>query len=147
MDHHERSIARARAQWRAKRAGKTSSSLWGFENWANEGTEAHHAARKKYGDQLIDVPISMHRELTRRQMEEHPPDELEPKTHWNDRDGWHHDLQHRVSDGRFYRRRNRHPARTTCAVPQPHPHKCGGYRSLTFALAAPLAPLTASWQI
>ena len=39
MDHHERSIARARAQWRAKRAGKTSSSLWGFENWANEGTE------------------------------------------------------------------------------------------------------------
>ena len=79
MDHHERSIARARAQWRAKRAGKTSSSLWGFENWANEGTEAHHAARKKYGDQLIDVPISMHRELTRRQMEEHPPDGLEPE--------------------------------------------------------------------
>jgi hypothetical protein len=74
MDHHQRSMARARAERRSKRAGKMSSSLWGFENWANEGTEAHHVARKRYGDQLIDVPISMHRELTRRQMEEHPPD-------------------------------------------------------------------------
>jgi hypothetical protein len=79
MDHHQRSMARARAERRAKRAGKTSSSLWGFENWANEGTEGHHVARKKYGDQLIDVPISMHRELTRRQMEEHPPDGPDPE--------------------------------------------------------------------
>jgi hypothetical protein len=74
MDRHERSSIRAQAEWRARRAGRTSGSLWGFENWANEATEAHHVARKKYGDQLIDVPISMHRELTRRQMEEHPPD-------------------------------------------------------------------------
>jgi hypothetical protein len=74
MDHHERSMARARAESRAKRAGKTSNSLWGFENWANEGTELHHVARAKYGDLVIAVPISTHRELTRRQMEEHPPD-------------------------------------------------------------------------
>jgi hypothetical protein len=74
MDRHELSRIRAQAEWRAKLAGKMSSSLWGFENWANERTEAHHIARKKYGDQLIDVPISMHRELTRRQMEEHPPE-------------------------------------------------------------------------
>jgi hypothetical protein len=79
MDHHQRSMARARAEWRAKRAGKTSSSVWGFENWASEGTEGHHIARKKYGDQLIDVPISMHRELTRRQMEEHPSDGADPE--------------------------------------------------------------------
>jgi hypothetical protein len=79
MDHHERSMARARAERRAKRAGKMSSSLWGFENWANEGTEGHHLARKKYGDQLIDVPISMHRELTRRQIEEHPSDGPDPE--------------------------------------------------------------------
>ena len=79
MDHHERSMARARAEWRAKRAGKTSNSLWGFENWANEGTEGHHVAREKYGDQVIDLPISMHRELTRRQMEEHPPDGPDPE--------------------------------------------------------------------
>jgi hypothetical protein len=51
----------------------------GFENWGSEGTENHHVARKKYGDQLIDVPISMHRELTRRQMEEHPPDGPDPE--------------------------------------------------------------------
>jgi hypothetical protein len=79
MDHHERSMARARAEWRAKRAGKTSSSLWGFENWPNEGTELHHVARAKYGDLVVAVPISMHRELTRRQMEEHPPDGPDPE--------------------------------------------------------------------
>jgi hypothetical protein len=79
MDHHERSRIRAEAEWRGKRAGKTSSSLWGFENWADEDTEGHHVARKKYGDQLIDVPISMHRELTRRQMEEHPPEGPDPE--------------------------------------------------------------------
>ncbi len=78
MEHHERSMARARAEWRAKRAGKKSSSLWEFENWANDGTEGHHVARKKYGDQLNDVPISMHRELTRRQMEEHPKEGPDP---------------------------------------------------------------------
>ena len=88
MDHHERSMARARAEWRAKRAGKTSSSLWGFENWANEGTEGHHVARKKYGDRLIDVPISMHRELTRRQMEEHPPEGPDPENPLERRGGW-----------------------------------------------------------
>jgi hypothetical protein len=74
MDHRERSMARARAEQRAKRAGKMWHSLWGFGNWANEGTEGHHVARKKYGDQVVDVPVSMHRELTRRQMEEHPPE-------------------------------------------------------------------------
>jgi hypothetical protein len=78
MDQHQRSMARARAEWRAKRAGKTSDSLWGFENWANEGTELHHVARAKYGDLVIAVPISMHRELTRRQMEEHPEEGPDP---------------------------------------------------------------------
>jgi hypothetical protein len=50
MDQHERSMTRARAEWRAKRAGKISNSVWGFENWANEGTQRHHVAREKYGD-------------------------------------------------------------------------------------------------
>jgi hypothetical protein len=78
MDAYERSMARARAEWRAKCAGKTSSSPWGFENWTNEGTESHHVAREKYGDIVLDVPVSMHRELTRRQMEEHPQDGPDP---------------------------------------------------------------------
>jgi hypothetical protein len=34
---------------------------------------------ERYGDQVIDVPISMHQELTRRQMEEHPPDGADPE--------------------------------------------------------------------
>src|ERR1700691_3373539 len=79
MDHRERSMARTRAENRARRAGKTSNSLWGFENWANDRTEGHHLARARYGDLVVHVPISMHRELTRRQMEEHPPDGVDPE--------------------------------------------------------------------
>jgi hypothetical protein len=78
MDKYERFMARARAEWRAKRAGTNSGSVWGFENWANEGTEGHHVAREKYGDLVANVPISMHWELTRRQMEEHPKDGPDP---------------------------------------------------------------------
>jgi hypothetical protein len=78
MDQHERSMTRARAEWRAKRAGRTSSSLWGFENWAKEGTQRHHIAREIYGEQVLDVPNSMHYELTRRQMEEHPKEGPDP---------------------------------------------------------------------
>jgi hypothetical protein len=78
MDQYERFMARARAEWRAKRAGKASSSPWGFENWANEVTEGHHVARAKYGDLVVEVPVSMHRELTRRQLEEHPQEGSDP---------------------------------------------------------------------
>jgi hypothetical protein len=70
MDEVERYMSRARARWRS---GKNrDSSLWGFENWATDRQEVHHVARKKYGDATLLVPLSMHRELTRRQMEEHP---------------------------------------------------------------------------
>jgi hypothetical protein len=78
MDKYQRFMTRARAEWRAKLAGKTSSSVWGFENWANEATQRHHVAREKYGGQVIDVPTSMHPELTRRQMEEHPEEGPDP---------------------------------------------------------------------
>jgi hypothetical protein len=50
-----------------------------------QGTELHHVARAKYGDLVIAVPISMHRELTRRQMEEHPEEGPDP-THPLERD-------------------------------------------------------------
>jgi hypothetical protein len=76
MDGHERFMSRARAKWRTK--VKADTSLWGFENWANEGKEVHHIAREKYGDATMPVPISMHRELTRRQMEEHPAEGSDP---------------------------------------------------------------------
>ncbi|TLG78141.1 hypothetical protein [Methylocystis sp. B8] len=78
MDMFERMRSRARALWRAGRKGQKLSSLWRFENWANEGTEDHHIARAKYGDGLIPAPIGMHQELTRRQMEEHPPEGPDP---------------------------------------------------------------------
>jgi hypothetical protein len=78
MDKFERFMSRARAEWRAKRQGKKTASLWGFENWGREGTEGHHVGRGKFSDLLIDVPRSMHPELTRRQMEEHPPEGPDP---------------------------------------------------------------------
>jgi hypothetical protein len=76
MGEQERFMSRARAKWRAKKKGK--ASLWGFENWANEGKEVHHIAREKYGDATIPVPISTHPELTRPQMEEHPEEGPDP---------------------------------------------------------------------
>jgi hypothetical protein len=78
MDELERFMSRARAIWRARRKGQSLISLWGFENWAGEGKEDHHIARKKYGDGLMPIPISMHRELTRRALEEHPPEGPDP---------------------------------------------------------------------
>jgi hypothetical protein len=76
MDEYERFMSRARAERRLKRKGGVS--LWGFENWNSEGKEEHHTGRKKYDNRTIPVPISMHRELTRRQMEEHPPEGPDP---------------------------------------------------------------------
>ena len=76
MDEHERFMSRARAKRRAKLTA--DASLWRFENWGNESREDHHIARKKYGDAAILAPISMHHELTRRQMEEHPAEGPDP---------------------------------------------------------------------
>jgi hypothetical protein len=76
MDDVERTMVRQRAKWRAGKRGKPFG--WCFENWPGEPTEGHHLAREKYGDFVLDVPISMHRELTRRQFEEHPQEGLDP---------------------------------------------------------------------
>jgi hypothetical protein len=74
MDHQQRSMARARAEWRAKRAGKTSGSLWGFENWGDERTQEHHPGRRKFSmEETVTIPDAMHPELTRRGEEEHTP--------------------------------------------------------------------------
>jgi hypothetical protein len=74
MEHHERSMARARAEWRAKRAGKKSSSLWDVENWGDGRTQGHHPGRRKFSPEIITtIPAAPHPELTRRGEEEHPP--------------------------------------------------------------------------
>jgi hypothetical protein len=102
VDHHERSMARARAEWRAKRAGKTSSSLWKFENWGDGRTQEHHPGRHKFSsEETVTIPAAMHPELTRRGEEEHPPLGLDPGN-WLEREarlhlGWS-DMHAAVSD-------------------------------------------------
>lgn len=78
MDEKERIMSRARALWRASKAGERIKSLWRFENWAAEPKEDHHIGRAKYHPTVMSIPVSMHRELTRRQMEEHPPEGPDP---------------------------------------------------------------------
>jgi hypothetical protein len=77
MDEFERFMSRAGALWRSKQTGK-KTSLWGFENWGSEGTQEHHVGRRKYSNILTTIPLSMHPELTRRQLEEHPPEGPDP---------------------------------------------------------------------
>ena len=43
-------------------------------HWGDPATEEHHIGRRKFNDYVITVPRAMHPELTRRQMEEHPPE-------------------------------------------------------------------------
>jgi hypothetical protein len=76
MDEVERIMARERARWRAKTLGKPFG--WGFENWPTDPKERHHVAREKYGEWVILLPVTMHRELTRRQIEEHPDEGPDP---------------------------------------------------------------------
>jgi hypothetical protein len=76
MDKYERFMSWARAEWRLK--WNSGASFWGFESWDKEGKEEHHIGRKKYSDRTILIHVSMHRELTRRQVEEHPADGPDP---------------------------------------------------------------------
>jgi hypothetical protein len=78
MDMCERCLARERALWRARRNGKLLTSLWDFENWGNGVTEEHHIGRRKFSDLTQTIPRGMHPELTRRAMEEHPPEGPDP---------------------------------------------------------------------
>jgi hypothetical protein len=88
MDEHDRFMSRARAKWRAELKRKNFASLWCFGNWGQEGTQGHHVGREKFSDLLIDVPWSMHPELTRRQIEEHPSEGLIRTTLWSARGGF-----------------------------------------------------------
>jgi hypothetical protein len=79
MDQHQRSMARARAERRAKRAGKTSDSLWEFEKWGDGRTHEHHPGRRKFSrEEFVTTPTAMHLELTRRGEKEHPPLGFDP---------------------------------------------------------------------
>ncbi len=78
MDDCDRLFSREEARRKAQRRGRVSECLWDFEWWALDDSEGHHLARAKYGDDVLPVPYSMHQELTRRQMEEHPPEGPDP---------------------------------------------------------------------
>jgi hypothetical protein len=78
MDEFDRFMSRQRALWRAKRKGQKLTSPWDFEQWGDPATEEHHIGRRKFSDKMITIPKAMHPELTRRQMEEHPPEGGDP---------------------------------------------------------------------
>lgn len=82
MDRFERMMGRARALWRDQVKGRVIYDHgWPLEGLEQEPVEAHHIAGRRYGDVTLPVPVPIHRELTRRQMEEHPspgPDPTNP---------------------------------------------------------------------
>jgi hypothetical protein len=78
MDEFDRFMSRRRALWRAERKGRRATSLWDWDHWGDGATQGHHIARRKFSDDVITVPTAMHPELTRRQMEEHPPEGGDP---------------------------------------------------------------------
>jgi hypothetical protein len=78
VDEFDRFMSRQRALWRAKRKGQRPTSLWDFEHWGDGVTQEHHIARRKFSDDTIIIPRAPHPELTRRQMEEHPPEGPDP---------------------------------------------------------------------
>ena len=74
MDEFDQFMSRQRALWRAKRKGRNLASSWDFEHWGDSATEEHHIGRRKFSEETIMIPRAPHPELTRRQMEEHPPE-------------------------------------------------------------------------
>lgn len=79
MDDNERMIIRAAADWREKiKAGNVKTLIDPLTGQIIFNPEVHHIARGIYGDQAIPLSQESHREMTRRQMEEHPPDGPNP---------------------------------------------------------------------
>ena len=79
MDQYERMQIRAAAEWRAKlQSGLIKTMIDPLSGEVMTRTEVHHIAREKYGEASIPLSITSHREMTRRQMEEHPPDGPDP---------------------------------------------------------------------
>jgi hypothetical protein len=74
MDEFDRFMSGQRALRHAERKGQKLKPLWGFDHWGDRATEEHHIGRRKFSDKMITIPSAMHPELTRRQMEEHPPE-------------------------------------------------------------------------
>lgn len=79
MDQYERMFIRAAADWRKRLSRKQSRIIDPLTGEIIDQAEVHHIARGKYGEASIPLSLGSHREMTRRQMEEHPPDGPDPK--------------------------------------------------------------------
>jgi hypothetical protein len=80
MDRYERMIIRAAAEWREKiRSGNVGALIDPLTGRVILKAEVHHVSREIYGEGSIPLSPETHREMTRRQMEEHPPEGPDPE--------------------------------------------------------------------
>ncbi len=79
MDRYERMFIRAAADWRKRLARNHKPIIDPLTGEIVDRAEVHHIARAKYGEASIPLSLASHREMTRRQMEEHPPDGPDPE--------------------------------------------------------------------
>jgi hypothetical protein len=79
MDNYERMFIRAAADWRDRiRNANVAAMIDPLSGRIIQSPEVHHISRAKYGELLIPLSEESHQEMTRRQMEEHPPDGPDP---------------------------------------------------------------------
>jgi hypothetical protein len=80
MDRNERMIIRAAAEWREKiKSGNVGALIDPLTGQIILKPEVHHVSREIYGEGSIPLSPDTHREMTRRQMEEHPPEGPDPE--------------------------------------------------------------------
>lgn len=70
---------RAAADWRKRLSRNRNRIIDPLTGEIIDQAEVHHIARGKYGEASIPLSLASHREMTRRQMEEHPPDGPDPE--------------------------------------------------------------------
>jgi hypothetical protein len=74
VDKYERMRLRDAAAWRkAIKKGEHAMLIDSLTGQLIVRPEVHHVAGRKYGELSIPLDEETHREMTRRQMEEHPP--------------------------------------------------------------------------
>lgn len=79
MDRYDRMLIRAAADWRKRLSRNRNQIIDPLTGEIIDQAEVHHIARAKYGEASIPLSVGSHREMTRRQMEEHPPDGPDPE--------------------------------------------------------------------
>lgn len=79
MDRYERMFIRAAADWRKRLSRNRKPLIDPLTGEIIDQAEVHHIARGKYGEASIPLSVASHREMTRRQMEEHPPEGPDPE--------------------------------------------------------------------